>query len=523
MNADRATLSARAWLELPGGRSHPIGTECRIGRNPAGNDLVIDERPVSSRHAIISVVAGRYTLVDQHSTNGTQLNGHPVQKPAPLRDGDEIRLAKVISLRFRCAREEPPNSREELAKTTMVLQDFEERECWLLIADVVGFSGLIAQLGNETALQHLQAWIAEMRPLIEGNGGIINRYVGDAIFAFWPCALSAPEPVLGAARALENYRSRSPVAFRLVLHHGSVLCTNSDLGEELTGQDVNFLFRSEKIAKRLGCHAMLTQAAVRSLNLGGHCDSIGSSAVEGIDGYFTFFRLPRDLTQTGSAPGFAKRLLLIEESSVVSDAFVRLLDGERDLVVCDQAQHGASARRLHARHRPDLVIIDLALRTGETLALIGDLLLADPQTRILVFTGLSDTGYIERALHAGALGYMLKSDPTDQVLEAIRVVSEGGMFLSRQIAGTMLRQLAGHSGSTPRTGPGVLSDRELDVYRLIGLGQPNREIATALGISVKTVEAHRENIKVKLNLANAAELATAAKKWAESAGDRSVR
>jgi len=331
--------------------------------------------------------------------------------------------------------------------------------------------------------------------------------------------------VLAAAKAIEDYRMRAPVPFRAVLHQGSTYFNRSEVGEELTGQEVNFLFRVEKIAKRLGCHFMLSQAAVRTLELEGRCDSVGSSAVEGIEGYFTFFRLPRDLLRSGSKPGFAKRVLLVEESSVVSDGFVHVLEAEADLVVCDRAQHGASARKLHGKYKPDLVIIDLALRTGETLALIGDLLEADPQTRVLVFTGLSDLGYIERALRAGALGYMLKSDPTSQVLEAIRVVSEGGMYLSRQIAGSALRTLggSGNVGSTPRAGPSVLSDRELDVFRLIGLGQPNREIATALGISVKTVEAHRENIKVKLNLASAPDLAAAAKKWADGAGDRSVR
>lgn len=522
MSAPQESPEDRAWLELPGGKLHAFNRECRIGRSNEGNDLVIDERPVSSRHAIISVGLTGYTIVDQHSTNGTYLNGLLVQKPMRIKDGDEIRLAKVIALRFRCTRDEPAPTTGDLQKTTVVLQDFEERTCWLLLADVEGFSHLIARYGEETALQRLQTWIAEMRPLIEGNGGTINRYVGDAIFACWTCSLSTPEVVLAAAHAIEGYRPRAPVPFRFVLHHGSIFFTRSEVGEELTGQEVNFLFRAEKIAKHLATRAALSQSAVRTLQIEGRCDSVGSSAVEGIDGYFTFFRLPRD--SGGSGPGFAKRILLVEESSVTSDGFARLLESERSVAVCDRAQHGSSARKLHAKHRPDLVIIDLALRTGETLALIGDLLDADPQTRVLVFTGLSDLSYVERALRAGALGYMLKSDPTEQVFNAVRVVSEGGMYLSRQIAGPALRQLGGsHSGSTPRTGPSALSDRELDVFRLIGLGQPNRDIATALGISVKTVEAHRENIKVKLNLSSATELAAAAKKWAESAGDRSVK
>lgn len=524
MSAKPKVMHERAWLELPDGRIHSFANDCRIGRSPDGNDLSIDERAVSSRHAIISVGPSEYTLVDQHSTNGTYLNGLLVQKPTRIKDGDEIRLAKVIALRFRCTREEPASTLADVQKTTVVLEDFEERTCWLLLADVEGFSSLINKHGDEGALQRLQTWIANMRPLIEGNGGTINRYVGDAIFACWPCALSAPEVVLAAARAIEGFRSRSPVPFRFVLHHGSVFFTRSELGEELTGQEVNFLFRSEKIAKRLGARAALSQSSVRTLKLEGLCDSVGSSAVDGIDGYFTFFRMPRELTAGSSGPGFAKRILLVEEANVTSDGFVRLLESERSLVVCDRAQHGSSARKLHAKHQPDLVIIDLALRTGETLALISDLLESDPHTRVLVFTGLSDLDYIERALRAGALGYMLKSDPTEQVLDAIRVVTEGGMYITRQMAGAALRKLGGaHAGSTPRAGPSTLSDREMEVFRLIGLSQPNRDIATSLGISVKTVETHRENIKVKLNLASAAELAATAKKWAESARDKSAQ
>jgi class 3 adenylate cyclase len=295
MNFQTHPLLDRAWLELPRGAQHSFTAECRIGRNPKGNDLVLEERSVSSRHAIISNGPGGYTLVDQQSTNGTYLNGRPVLKPIRLEDGDEIRLAKDIILRFRCLREEPLTTPLDLPKATVPVAQFEERPCWLLLADVAGFSTLIAQRGDEAALQGLQAWIAGMRPLIEDNGGIINRYVGDAIFACWPCALSAPEVVLTAVRAIESFRAHSPVAFRIVLHHGSVFFTRSDVGEELAGQDVNFLFRSEKTAKLFKCSTMLSEAAVRTLQLEGRCEPAGRSAIEGIDGEFTFYRLPPKL------------------------------------------------------------------------------------------------------------------------------------------------------------------------------------------------------------------------------------
>ena len=313
MSAPTQVAQDRAWLELPDGKLHPFAHECRVGRSPKGNDLVIDTRAISSRHAIISASQGIYTLVDLHSTNGTYLNGLLVQKPMRVKDGDEIRLAKVVALRFRRNRDEPAPTVEDLQKTTEVLQDFEGHTCWLLLADVEGFSHLIARHGDEAALHRLQTWIAEMRPLIEGNAGTINRYVGDAIFACWTCSLSTPADLLAAAHAIENYRARAPVAFRFVVHHGSVLFTRSEVGEELTGQEVNFLFRSEKIAKRLDVSAALSESAMRTLGLEGRCAPAGSSAVEGIDGCFTFFRFPPDIAGGGSGPGFAKRTLLVDE------------------------------------------------------------------------------------------------------------------------------------------------------------------------------------------------------------------
>jgi len=149
--------ATRAWLELPQGRLHTFTSECRIGRIREGNDLMLDERPVSSRHAIISSGPGGYTLVDQRSTNGTYLNGQLVQKPTRLKDGDEIRLAKVVALRFRCDRTEPASSVEDLSKTTVLLQDFEERDCWLLLADVVGFSSLIAKHASVSGVRRMPA------------------------------------------------------------------------------------------------------------------------------------------------------------------------------------------------------------------------------------------------------------------------------------------------------------------------------------------------------------------------------
>jgi class 3 adenylate cyclase len=293
MSTSAPPATARAWLELPDGKLHWLSRECRIGRRREGNDLVIEERLVSSNHVHLVPSREGYTLIDQHSTNGTYLNGLLAQKSVELKDGDEIRLARVVLLRFRCTREVVLDAPEPIDKTTVQANSMDTRFCWLLLADVAGYSGLIAQHGGEAALFRLQTWIAEMRPLLEGNGGQINSYVGDAIFAYWLCDLRAPDQVLAAVRVLEEYRARSPVPFRLVLHHGVILFSKSARGEELSGQEVNFLFRTEKLAKQFACETMLSEAAVTSLHLMGQCESVGASGVDGIEGKFTFYKMPR--------------------------------------------------------------------------------------------------------------------------------------------------------------------------------------------------------------------------------------
>jgi DNA-binding NarL/FixJ family response regulator len=511
MTARPQAFPERAWLELPDGQQHAFTDECRIGRSAEGNDLAIDERAVSGRHAIISLDKGAFTLVDQRSTNGTYLNGLLVQKPMRLKDGDEIRLAKVVTLRFRCTREEPVVTEGELQKTTMVIPDLEERTCWLLLADVENFSTLIARYQSEAAVQRLQAWIAGMRPLIEGNGGLINRYVGDAIFACWACSHSEPAAVLAAVRAIEDYRRLAPVPFRLVLHHGPVFATRSDVGEELTGREVNFLFRSEKIAKRFGSRAILSQEAVSSLGLAGKCDTLGTSAVEGIEGNFTYFRLPRDMVAGSGGP---LRMLLVEETATSGAEIQQLLASDRLLKVCDRAQHGASARRLHAAHKPDLVLIDLVQRTGESLALAGDLLDADPQTRILIYAAKSDPAYAERAAAAGVLGCVLKADATDLLLAAIRTVGGGGKYFSPQLSPPAPPPTAGKPPDLL-----TLTERELEIFRRLGQGQSGKEIAAALRIGLATVEVLLDDIRSKLALASTAELAARARKWIEAGRD----
>lgn len=289
-----------AWLELPEGRVFWLKGRCAIGRLD-DNDLVLPTTALSRHHALLTAGSGGYNLTDLHSSNGTYVNHELAKRPVPLRDGDEIQIGDLV-LRYRCTRQtaNPPEP-EAGPNATRLLHNVRPRLCWLLVTDIVGYSTLNEQIGSEAALVRLQAWITDVRPLLEKNGACINGYIGDAIFAYWPCDAATPAQVLAALRSLEAYRHRSPLPFRVVAHHGCALFTKSEKGEELTGQDVNFVFRAEKVAKHFRTLAMLSQTAVQTLRLDGRCDTLGESTVDGMSGTFAFSALPPDLLPPASS------------------------------------------------------------------------------------------------------------------------------------------------------------------------------------------------------------------------------
>lgn len=286
-----AASTSSAWLELPDGRIHWLKGRCAIGRLD-DNDLVLASASLSRHHALVLAERQGHAVTDLHSSNGTYVNRELVKGTLVLADGDELQLGEVI-VRYRCNR--PPEqmlSALTAAPGTHLLNQVRSRPCWLLVVDIVGFSQLNEQIGGAAALERLQAWITAVRPLLETNGGRINGYIGDAIFAYWPCDVAKPKAVVSALRHLEACRARSPLPFRLAVHHGVALFSKSEKGEELTGQDVNFVFRAEKIAKQFRAPGVLSQAAVETLGLGGRCAVLGRAAVDGMSGTFVFHAVP---------------------------------------------------------------------------------------------------------------------------------------------------------------------------------------------------------------------------------------
>lgn len=218
-------------------------------------------------------------------------------------------------------------------------------------------------------------------------------------------------------------------------------------------------------------------------------------------------------TQTSGVvgAGVRRRVLIVDDHPIVRQGLKRMIEAEPDMEVCGEAATEAQARRAIRELTPDIVIVDLALQEGDGLELVRDVHAHHPDVPMLVLSMHDETIYAERLLSEGASGYIMKQAAADQLLNALRTVLRGETYLSEALMG-QLRSRAGHSvgESNPVE---RLSNRELQVLNLVGRGVSSREIAAELGLSVKTVESHRQSIKRKLNLATNSQLLQYAINW----------
>lgn len=212
-------------------------------------------------------------------------------------------------------------------------------------------------------------------------------------------------------------------------------------------------------------------------------------------------------------PSVKKRIFLVEDHPVTRSGFASLLDQERDMRVCGEAGNAPEAMEAVPKMKPDVVILDLALGGRSGIELIKDLRARVPGIRILVLSTFDEGLYAERSLRAGARGYIMKQEPVERILAGIREVAAGGIFLSEGMRAKLVHK---HLGVASDLSGDIeqLSDRELEVFRLIGLGHGTRHIAAELHLSVSTIETYRSNIKHKLKLRNAPELVHSAVEWA---------
>ena len=208
-----------------------------------------------------------------------------------------------------------------------------------------------------------------------------------------------------------------------------------------------------------------------------------------------------------------QKVLIVDDHPLLRDGLAKVINQQADLVVCGEAANGPGGLAAVAKCRPDVAIVDLSLDDGNGLDLIKDLQARQPKLPILVLSMHQENLYAERAVRAGARGYVMKREPVAKVLVALRKVLAGHMALSEEMVRRMLGTPPAGEGAPSAAPAEILSDRELEVFRLLGEGCGTRQIATRLHVSTSTVETHRANIKHKLKLQTATELITAAARF----------
>ncbi len=208
------------------------------------------------------------------------------------------------------------------------------------------------------------------------------------------------------------------------------------------------------------------------------------------------------------------RVLIVDDHPAVREALALRIGRQPDLEVCGEAADTSEALSLVAETQPDVAVVDISLKTGNGIDLIKRIRGHDDHIRILVWSMHSELLYAERALHAGALGYINKDQATDRIVEAIRRVLAGKVWLSDAMVERLLHRTVGTARpEATRTPLDALADRELEVFRLIGQGVKTAAIAERLHLSVKTVETYRDRIRQKLDLDDGTKLVHYATQW----------
>jgi len=215
-----------------------------------------------------------------------------------------------------------------------------------------------------------------------------------------------------------------------------------------------------------------------------------------------------------------KRVFLVDDHPIVRQGLTLLINREPDVAVCGEAEDAQTAVHAIATAKPDIMIVDISLSGPDGLDLLKDVRTRYPELPVLILSMHDESIYAERALRAGAQGYIMKQEATEKVLVAMRRILSHEIYVSERIANRMLQRYIGSRDAGRPSSIADLTDRELEVFRLIGEGHSTRRIAEELHISVKTVESYQAHIKEKLSLRSARELVQHAIQW--SIGEKSA-
>jgi DNA-binding NarL/FixJ family response regulator len=207
------------------------------------------------------------------------------------------------------------------------------------------------------------------------------------------------------------------------------------------------------------------------------------------------------------------RVLIVDDHPMTRAGLVHVINHQPDLMVCGEAESAAHALDILESSRPDLLLIDITLPGKSGLELIKDVKAMQPELLMLVVSMHDESLYADRVLRAGARGYITKHEGGEKLMEAIRHVLRGKIYVSESMSAHILEIFSGGQARLDRSSIEKLSDREFEVFESLGEGLSSQQIAKKLHLSAKTVDAHRANIKTKLNIKTTAELISYAARW----------
>lgn len=214
------------------------------------------------------------------------------------------------------------------------------------------------------------------------------------------------------------------------------------------------------------------------------------------------------------------RVLVVDDHPAIRDAIKDTISGKMDMEVIGEAESGYEAFHIIEKKEPNVAIVDISLKDGHGLDLVQNIRIQHPDVQVVVFSMYDESVYAERAIRAGAASYLMKSESTQVVVDAIRTVMRGEIYLSRQMASRILSKVAVGRSSAPGFAIDELTDREMSVFQMLGQGHSVEEITDRLSLSRKTVETYRRRAKEKLGFETVAELLQYAVQWTHAQGER---
>lgn len=210
------------------------------------------------------------------------------------------------------------------------------------------------------------------------------------------------------------------------------------------------------------------------------------------------------------------RVFVVDDHPLVREGLANLINAQEDLIVCGEAEDSAQAITGMVKTRPDVALIDISLQNESGLELVKHLAAQFPKVALIVLSMHDETLYAERALRAGARGYVMKREASNNVLSSIHRALEGGVFVSERIANRIAMKAAARRKAADRSPVERLSDRELEIFRLLGQGRTTSQIASDLNLSLKTVQAYCARAKEKFGVTSLTELLRAALRWEDA-------